>query len=100
MEQRITLDAVKKAIDECDNLGETTFLKNYGFGRSTRYLLEYDKNDYASKAIYGVAYGHVNLKKGKPTPLKWNEFKGGKKLVVPELERLNLKIKKIYPPGS
>ena len=50
-------EAVLRAIEECDSLGEDAFLERYGY-RSTRFVrLLHEGNSYPAKAIVGVAHG-------------------------------------------
>ena len=66
-------NAVFKAIDEWNEIGETNFFEKYpGRGKSTKYLLEYKGKQYPPKAIAGAAYFHqfgVQL---------FNRFSGGR----------------------
>jgi hypothetical protein len=47
---------VLAAIDEHDRLGAKEFLRRYGFGRARTYVLWHNGQEYASKAVLGVAY--------------------------------------------
>lgn len=86
--KRITdSDAVTKAIDEYDQIGQAKFLNRYRFGKSQKYILLHKNNRYDSKAIYGVAYGNQYGK-----PLTHEEFSGGMVLVVPTLEKLGFHV--------
>ena len=52
-------NAVFKAIDEWNEIGETKFFEKYPRrGKSTKYLLEYEGKQYPPKAIAGAAYFH------------------------------------------
>ncbi len=63
---------VNAAIEEYDELGGDAFLRRYGFGRSTEYLLWQEGQSYDSKAILGVALRHAV---GRPATSA--EFNGG-----------------------
>lgn len=78
-------EAIIKAVEECDLLGEEDFLKMHGFGRATKYFLVFEEKHYASKAIVGVAHGYQFPYQG---PLKPPEFSGGKATVQRKLEEL------------
>ena len=56
MASGLTVEAVRKSIAECDHLGETNFLKTYGFGERMRYRVLDGGKTYPSKAIASVAY--------------------------------------------
>jgi len=47
---------IRKAIAEFDRLGEATFLANYGFDQSRKFLLIHRGAVYPSKAIVGAAH--------------------------------------------
>jgi hypothetical protein len=66
--------AVKAAISECDQLGRGAFLRQYGFGEATEYVLEVEGGEYDSKAIAAVAFGYQY---GEP-PLAYDECHGGR----------------------
>jgi len=68
--------AVLSVVAEHDQVGQGSFLKKYGFGEATDYVLRYEGHDYDSKAIAGVAFGIQH----KTTPLRpgKGEFHGGK----------------------
>ena len=87
---RVTEDGVKRAIEECDNLGKETFLDNYGYGPAKRYHLEYEGRKYDSKAIVGVAYGYDCPQRG---PLKRGDFSGGVAAYGPVARLLELGFK-------
>lgn len=53
----VTIDSVLRAVEEYRALGQNAFLEKYGFGKSTRYLLRIDGEDFDSKAIVGAAPG-------------------------------------------
>jgi len=66
--------AVRKAMEEYDQLGRDEFLKRYGFHPAREYLLQRDGREYDSKAIAGVAHKFEFPDLG---PLKAEEFSGG-----------------------
>ena len=70
----VTRTSVLQAIEECDELGRTQFLDQYGFGPGKTTWLIHRGHCYDSKAIVGVARGYARPDLG---PLKWNEFFGG-----------------------
>ncbi len=85
----VNRDAVFRAVEEYDRLGGEQFLKEYGFGRATRYLLRLDGRDYDSKAIVGVAHKFARPDQG---PLPASTFAGGKAAAAGTLERLGFAI--------
>lgn len=50
------VEAVNKAIGECEALGQDAFLGNYGFGKDIDYWVLRAGERYPSKAIFGVAH--------------------------------------------
>ncbi|OOE11777.1 hypothetical protein BSR09_11135 [Stutzerimonas degradans] len=86
--------AVQAAIDEFVQLGRTTFLERYGFGKSRDFLVRDPKTgtDCDSKAIAGVAYGKQFPDQG---PLTADSFSGGESTVVPALTNLGFMIIRI-----
>ena len=85
----VTKDAVLKAVDEYRALGQDDFLEKYGFGKSTRYLLRVDGEDFDSKAIVGAAHGYALPGVG---PLANSAFSGGKDAAAGVLEGLGFQI--------
>ncbi len=85
----VTKEAVFKAVDEYRSLGQTAFLAKYGFGKSTRYLLRVDGEDFDSKAIVGAAHGYALPEMG---PLANSAFSGGKDAAAGILEGLGFQI--------
>ena len=75
--------SVAQAIVQYDSLGRDRFLKKYGFGRSRAYFLVYGGKHYDSKAIVGAAHGFQF-----GSPLRSQDFSGGKATVKPQLESL------------
>ena len=86
--------AVQTAMDEFANLGRSTFLKRYGFGKSRDFLVRNPRNSELcdSKAIVGAAFGAQYPDEG---PLKPEEFSGGEATVVPKLQSLGFEIVRI-----
>ena len=84
----ITREAVLKAIEEYDALGQPAFLHRYGFDRARQYVLVHDGKRYDSKAIVGVAHGFLPGK----TALAADEFSGGKATVGQLLARLGFNV--------
>lgn len=56
----ITRDHVKRAAEECDQVGRDAFLETHGFGPSRGYELVIDGRTYDSKATLGVAHGFAH----------------------------------------
>lgn len=58
IEDFLTREAVEAAMDECDQLGITSFLERYGFGRPKMYWTRRDVDGtlYPAKATVGAAY--------------------------------------------
>lgn len=88
-ERRAILDAMA----EYDVLGGDRFLEQYGYGRSTRYVLRHNGNDYESKAIVGVAFWHQFPNE---LHLQNTEFSGGQP-VRTVLERLGFELTDLHP---
>lgn len=84
----ITREAVLKAIEEYDALGQPAFLHRYSFDRARQYVLVHDGKRYDSKAIVGVAHGFLPGK----TALTAGEFSGGKATVGQLLARLGFNV--------
>src|SRR4051812_33876257 len=59
----VTRPHVLAAMEEHDRLGSREFLRRYGFGRARSYVVWHRGQEYASKAVLGVAYLHAT---GKP----------------------------------
>jgi|GEM_PF-2989170 len=85
----VTKEAVLEATKEYQVLGQNAFLEKYGFGKSTRYLLRIDGEDFDSKAIVGAAHGYALPEAG---PLKNSGFSGGKDAAAGILERLGFQV--------
>lgn len=85
----LTLEAVRQAIAEFDQIGREPFLTKYGFGKARGYILVHNGQAYDSKAIAGVAHqflhGHAALKS--------EEFSGGENAAAGRLRALGFKIK-------
>jgi hypothetical protein len=84
-------EAVLKAIEEFDRLGQESFLNKYGFGLSKGYWLAYQSRQYDSKAIAGAAHGFQYPDRG---PLKADQFSGGETTVKRKLEALGFTVRK------
>lgn len=84
----ITREAVLKAIEEYDALGQPAFLHRYSFDRARKYVLVHDGKRYDSKAIVGAAHGFLPGK----TALTAGEFSGGKATVGQLLARLGFNV--------
>ena len=68
----VTADAVLTAMLEYDDLGQDSFLTQYGFGRARKFVLVHDGRAYDSKAILGAAH---RVATGQPLPAQ--SFSGG-----------------------
>lgn len=88
-------DAVIEAMAECDAMGRENFLKAYGYKYSRKYPLHFGGKVYDSKAIVGVAFGKQHGK-----PLRFDDFSGGLKKVIPTLERLGFPIRTTPHPAN
>jgi len=80
-------NAVLRAINEYDRLGQQSFLNRYGFGKARNFVLLHAGRNYDSKAIVGAAFGYQF-----GTPLKAKDFSGGLATVVPLLGGLGYKV--------
>ena len=80
----ITRDAVLKAMEDYDALGQSEFLDIYGFHPARSYVLVHNAKRYDSKAIVGVAHGYLPGKE----PLTASDFSGGEATVGRLLRRL------------
>ena len=89
--------AVKRAMQEFDDLGRDEFLARYGYGRAREYLLVVGGKRYDSKAIAGVA---LKYQAGAGQPLKSADFSGGLKTVAAKLEDLGFRVEKIGSGNS
>ncbi|WP_072022266.1 HNH endonuclease [Zavarzinella formosa] len=78
-------NAVLDAIKEYDRIGQSAFLKGYGFGESRMYVLEFEGRQYDSKAIIGVARKYQYPDR---PPLRPQDFSGGHATVQRKLESL------------
>jgi 5-methylcytosine-specific restriction enzyme A len=85
----VTTDSVLRAVEEYHALGQNAFLEKYGFGKSTRYLLRINGEDFDSKAIAGAAHGYAFPELG---PLANSAFSGGKDAAARVLEGLGFQI--------
>lgn len=84
----ITRQAVEKAIDKYDQMGQDAFLSHYGFERARLYVLVHDGKRYDSKAIIGAAHGFLPGEH----PLAAGEFSGGEATVGRLLRRLGFTV--------
>ncbi len=79
--QRIDLSqidgpALSRAIREFDNLGRAKFLRQYGFGRSSKFYLLHQQKLYDTKSLVGASYFHAT-----GTRLTNRQFSGGTQTV-------------------
>ncbi len=84
----ITPDAVFKAIEEYDRLGQVDFLHQYGFKPARQYVLVHDGKHYDSKAVVGAAHGYLPGQ----APLTARQFSGGMATVGLLLRRLGFTV--------
>lgn len=77
--------AVLAAVAEYDQLGQSVFLKKYGFGLAKSYFLVLNGRRYDSKAIVGAAHGFQYPNRG---PLSAGDFSGETDTVKRKLEAL------------
>lgn len=82
-------DAVRRALDEFDELGRDAFLAKYGFGRARRYFVRHEGRLYDSKAIAGAAFGFEHPEAGA---LAHTEFAGGEHGAKAKLEDLGFDV--------
>lgn len=80
----LTRESVLGALREYDEIGGEAFRARYGYGEAREYLIHWDGKTYDSKAIAGVAHGHLAGR----SPLRADEFSGGEATVVRRLRRL------------
>ena len=85
-------DAVLRAVEEYDHIGQDEFLTKYGFGRAREYFLAYNGKLYDSKAIVGAAHGYQFPQHG---PLGPHDFSGGEATVQRKLEALGFEVRVI-----
>ena len=85
----LTIEAVRQAIAEFDQLGRDTFLRTYGFGSAKDYTLLVDGKEYDSKAIVAVAHRYLP---GDGRPLRHDELSGGVADAVRKLTELNFQV--------
>lgn len=81
-------NAVRRAIQEYDEIGREAFLARYGFRPALRYYLSYNGSHYDSKAVVAAAHGYQFPGK----PLRAYEFVGGLSTVVPKLRSLGFDV--------
>jgi len=96
LSQITSRQAILDAVAEFDQIGREAFLKKYGFARSRRYFLDYNRRLYDSKPILGAAYAYQYPGE---EPLGPYDFHGGADSVKPKLEKLGFKVL-VGPSGS
>jgi hypothetical protein len=86
--------AVLTAMAECDRLGRTDFLKKYGFGKATKFMVRHPTKGllYDSKAIAGAAHGVQFRSRG---PLTHTQFSGGEDTVAARLRLMRFEVVQI-----
>jgi hypothetical protein len=87
---RVTHDAVVRAIHEYDRLGPEAFFAAHGFAPTTTYELVWEERRYPPKAILGTAY---ELATGQR--LASGDFEGGKSGAVKVLGKLGFTIQEM-----
>jgi hypothetical protein len=79
---------VRRALAECNRLGEAAFLARYDFAPSRSFLLLAGGRFYQSKAIVGAAHGYAT-----GLPLSSHDFSGGEATVKRLLEKLGFTVR-------
>lgn len=82
-------EAIERALDEYDSLGQDAFLAKYGFGKAYKYILVRDGKRYDAKAILGAAHGYEFPDRG---PLASSDFASSEITVKNPLEALGYEI--------
>ncbi|TDH60285.1 HNH endonuclease [Dankookia rubra] len=82
-------EAVLRAIEEHDRLGQAEFLARYGYGEPDRYWIEHGGTLYPSKALLGVAWRYDGPGRRPLLPI---QFSGGKDTVQPKAEQLGFRV--------
>ena len=84
--------AVQAALTEFLHLGQDAFLKRYGFGKASGYVVQdpVSRQWADSKAIAGAAVGFQFPSDG---PLRSSDFSGGADTVVPKLKLLGFEVR-------
>src|SRR3954454_6799038 len=67
-------EAVRRAIEEFEALGQARFLKRYNFGASRGWMLRDGDREYDAQAILGAAHSYQHPALG---PLPYDQFHGG-----------------------
>src|SRR3954466_11556185 len=67
-------EAVRRATEEFEALGQARFLKQYGFGASRGWMLRDGDREDGAQAILGAAHGHQHPARGH---LPYDQFHGG-----------------------
>jgi hypothetical protein len=83
--------AVRRAVEEFDELGREAFLSKYGFKKARQFFLELNGSRYDSKAILGRAHGIQFPGDGN---LAWDEFSGGERTTRKKLTDLGFTVVK------
>jgi 5-methylcytosine-specific restriction protein A len=81
--------AIERAIEEADRLGQQAFLETYGFRPARGYFVVHKGRRYDSKAIVGVAHRYQFPEHG---PLTSDQFSGGHATVEKLLRRLGFDV--------
>lgn len=86
--------AIRKVMEEYDQVGRTYFLEKYGFGKAREYMLRDSASGrlYDSKAIVGAAYRHAFPDK---KALSADDFSGGEATVEHLLRTLGFDVVRI-----
>lgn len=97
MRNKLTVEAVEKAIEECRAVGHETFRRRYGFHRSRRYCLMYEGEPFDTKPIAAVAFKHVPE---VARPLTSKQISGG--IATPDcaanlLTALGFEVQEMFP---
>lgn len=97
MRNKLTVEAVERAIRECRTVGPEAFRRQYGFHRSRRYCLMYEGEAFDTKPIAAVAFKHVPE---FARPLTRKEISGG--IATPDcaasiLSALGFEVREMFP---
>lgn len=85
------------AFAEFDRLGPEAFHARYGYRAADTYTARYERREYPSKAIVGVAYGFQYPDQG---PLTSDQFRGGKAAAAGHLARLGFVVDGVVIPDD
>lgn len=90
-------DAVRRALEEFDQVGRIEFLERYGYGKALAHFVRRSGRYYDSKAIAGVAFGYQFPEEG---PLTNDQFSGGDATVKRRLNELGFSVSDAPPTDA